>query len=56
MPTEASVYLGRGPLYEMRDESTSEHPLVKPRQIEKHFGAVIARAGISVAVHAGEFH
>ena len=44
------------PLYEMRDVSTDEESLIELQKIEKHFGAVIALAGVSVAVHAGECH
>ncbi|TWG98257.1 simple sugar transport system ATP-binding protein [Mesorhizobium sp. J18] len=31
-------------------------PLVEMRDIEKHFGSVIALAGVSVSIHAGEVH
>ena len=44
------------PLYEMRDVGTSEDSLIELQEIEKHFGAVIALAGVSVAVYAGECH
>ena len=41
------------PLYEMRDVSTDEESLLELEKIEKHFGAVIALAGVSVAVYSG---
>ena len=44
------------PLVEMRDVSTSEDSLIELQEIEKYFGAVIALAGVSVAVYAGECH
>ena len=31
-------------------------PIIQMREIEKHFGAVIALAGVSIDVHAGEGH
>ncbi len=31
-------------------------PIIQMREIEKHFGSVIALAGVSVDVHAGECH
>ena len=31
-------------------------PLVEMRDIEKHFGSVIALSGVSVTVNAGEVH
>src|SRR5690606_7744491 len=34
----------------------SEKPLIELRNIEKHFGSVIALAGVSVSVMAGECH
>jgi len=40
----------------MRDVSRSEDSLIEPRLIEKHFGAVIALAGVSVAVYAEACH
>ena len=40
----------------MRDMGTSGDSLIEPRQIEKHFGAVMALTGVSVAVYAGECH
>ena len=42
--------------YEMRDVSMSEDSLIEPRQIEKHSGAVMALAGVSVAVYAEACH
>ena len=44
------------PLVEMRDVHTDDASLIELREIEKHFGAVIALAGVSVAVYAGECH
>ena len=31
-------------------------PIIRMKDIEKHFGSVIALAGVSVDVHAGECH
>ena len=31
-------------------------PLIQMKNIEKHFGSVIALAGVSVDIHAGECH
>ncbi len=44
------------PLVEMRDVHTDDASLIELQDIEKHFGAVIALAGVSVAVYAGECH
>ena len=44
------------PLVEMRDVETDEDSLIELSNIEKHFGPVIALAGVSVAVSAGECH
>ena len=40
----------------MHDMSMSEDSLIEPRQIEKHSGAVMALAGVSVAVYAEACH
>ena len=44
------------PLLEMQDVKIDEGSLIELSKIEKHFGAVIALAGVSVAVFAGECH
>ena len=44
------------PIFEMREVETDESSLIELSDIEKHFGAVIALAGVSIAVTAGECH
>lgn len=44
------------PLVEMRDVETGEDSLIELSNIEKHFGPVIALAGVTVSVMAGECH
>ena len=44
------------PAFEMRDVEVDEDSLIELSRIEKHFGAVIALAGVSVSVYAGECH
>lgn len=44
------------PLIEMRDVETGEDSLIELSNIEKHFGPVIALAGVTVSVMAGECH
>lgn len=44
------------PIVEMRDVETSEDSLIELANIEKHFGPVIALAGVSVSVMPGECH
>ncbi len=36
--------------------NATSKPIIEMRNIEKHFGAVIALAGVSVSVHPGECH
>ena len=44
------------PMIEMRDVETDEDSLIELSEIEKHFGAVIALAGVSISVWGGECH
>ena len=41
------------PMIEMRDVETDEDSLIELSKIEKHFGAVIALAGVSISVWGG---
>ena len=44
------------PIFEMREVETDESSLIELSDIEKHFGAVIALAGVSIAVTAVGFN
>lgn len=38
------------------DSRTNRAPIIQMKNIEKHFGAVIALAGVSIDIFPGECH